>query len=156
MKAKAFKWLVNVYPPFLGAGIRVRSVSPDFRKIEVEMPLRWYNRNYVGTHFGGSLYSMVDPFYMVMLMHVLGPDYIVWDKAAAIEFFKPGTGTMRAGFHLTEADLESIYANTAEGRKYLPEFSVEIVDAKGELVARVRKTLYIRRKPRGRASAEAY
>jgi len=152
MKAKAFKRLVNIYPPYLGAGVRVRSVSPDFRQIEVEMRLRWYNRNYVGTHFGGSLYSMVDPFYMVMLIHVLGPDYIIWDQAASIEFFKPGTGTMRAGFRLTEADLEAIYTHTAEGRKYLPEFSVDIVDTKGELVARVKKTLYIRRKPQGKAT----
>jgi hypothetical protein len=115
------------------------------------MPLRWYNRNYVGTHFGGSLYSMADPFYMVMLIHVLGPDYIIWDQAAAIEFFKPGTGTMRATFCLTKADLEAIYAHTAGGRKYLPEFSVDIVDTKGEPVARVKKTLYIRRKPQGKA-----
>jgi len=151
MKAKSFKRLVNMYPPYLGAGVKVRSVSPDFRQIEVEMPLRWYNRNYVGTHFGGSIYSMADPFYMVMLIHVLGPDYIIWDQAASIEFFKPGTGTMRARFCLTEADLEAIYAHTADGRKYLPEFSIDIVDTKGELVARVKKTLYIRRKPQGNA-----
>jgi hypothetical protein len=152
MKAKSFKRLVNMYPPYLGAGVKVRSVSPDFRQIEVEMPLRWYNRNYVGTHFGGSLYSMVDPFYMVMLIHVLGPDYIVWDQAAAIEFFKPGKGTMRAGFRLTEADLQAIYAHTADGRKYLPEFTIEIVDTGGELVARVKKILYIRRRLEGKAA----
>jgi acyl-coenzyme A thioesterase PaaI-like protein len=152
MKAKSFKRLVNMYPPYLGAGVKVRSVSPDFRQIEVEMPLRWYNRNYVGTHFGGSLYSMVDPFYMVMLIHVLGPDYIVWDQAATIEFFKPGRGTMHACFRLTEDDLEAIYAYTAEGRKYLSEFTVEIVDTRGELVAQVKKTLYIRRKPQGKAA----
>jgi len=152
MKAKSFKRLVNVYPPYLGAGVRVRSVSPDFRQIEVEMPLRWYNRNYVGTHFGGSLYSMVDPFYMLMLIHVLGPDYIVWDQAATIEFFKPGIGTMRAAFRLTEVDLEAIYTHTAEGRQYLPEFSVEIVNTKGELVARVKKMLYIRRKSQGKTT----
>jgi acyl-coenzyme A thioesterase PaaI-like protein len=151
MKAKTFKRLINLYPPYLGAGIRVRSVSPDFRQIKVEMPLHWYNRNYVGTHFGGGLYSMVDPFYMVMLINMLGPDYIVWDRAAAIEFFKPGRGTMHADFCLTEADLETIYTHTADGQKYLPEFSVEITDQKGELVARVRKTLYIRRKPQGMA-----
>jgi hypothetical protein len=152
MKAKSFKRLVNMYPPYLGAGVKVRSVSPDFRQIEVEMPLRWYNRNYVGTHFGGSLYSMVDPFYMVMLIHVLGPDYIVWDQAGAIEFFKPGKGTMRAGFRLTEADLQAIYAHTANGRKYLQEFTIEIVDARGELVARVKKILYIRRRLEGKAA----
>jgi acyl-coenzyme A thioesterase PaaI-like protein len=146
MNAKHFKRLVNLYPPYLGAGVRVRAVSPDFRRVEVQMPLRWYNRNYVGTHFGGSLYSMVDPFYMLMLIQVLGPDYIVWDRAAAIEFLQPGRGTLHAAFHLTDTDLEAIHAHTADGGKYLPEFTVAVVDAKGDLVARVKKTLYVRRK----------
>ncbi len=146
MNAKNFRRLVNLYPPYLGAGVRVRSVAPDFRHLRVEMALRWYNRNYVGTHFGGSLYSMVDPFYMLMLMQVLGPDYIVWDQAARIAFLKPGRGVLHADFHLTDADLEAIHTRTADGGKYLPEFVVEIRNAEEEVVARVEKTLYVRRK----------
>ncbi len=146
MSPKTFKRLANIYPPFLGAGVRVRSVSPDFRHIRVEMALRWYNRNYVGTHFGGSLYSMVDPFYMLMLMQVLGPDYIVWDQSAQIAFLKPGRGTLHADFTLTDADLAAIHTKTANGGKYLPEFVVEIRNADEEVVARVKKTLYVRRK----------
>ncbi|RMD74179.1 MAG: DUF4442 domain-containing protein, partial [Bacteroidetes bacterium] len=96
------KWGLNLYPPFLGAGIRVRTISADYRRAVVEMPLRWYNRNYVGTHFGGSLYSMTDPLYMLMLMNVLGPDYIVWDQAATIVFRRPGRSTVRAEFELTD------------------------------------------------------
>ncbi len=152
MKANNFKRLVNFYPPYLGAGVRVRSVSPDFRHLRVEMALRWYNRNYVGTHFGGSLYSMVDPFLMLMLMHVLGPEYIVWDRAARIEFIKPGRGRLHAEFHLTDMDLEAIYAHTVDGSKYLPEFTVEILDAGEEPVARVEKTLYVRRKSQAKAA----
>lgn len=146
MNAKSFKRLVNIYPPYLAAGVRVRSVAPDYRHIRVEMRLRWYNRNYVGTHFGGSIYSMVDPFYMLMLMQVLGPDYIVWDQAARIAFLRPGRGTLHADFSLTDADLAAIRAHTADGGKYRPEFVVEIRDVEEEVVARVEKTLYVRRK----------
>ncbi|MEE4607578.1 MAG: DUF4442 domain-containing protein [Desulfobacteraceae bacterium] len=144
MNAKSFKRLVNIYPPCLDAGVRVRSVAPDFRHIRVEMRLRWYNRNYVGTHFGGSLYSMVDPFYM--LMQVLGPDYIVWDQAARIAFLRPGRGRLHADFELTDADLEAIYTHTAADGKYRPEFVVEIRNSEEEMVARVEKTLHVRRK----------
>ena len=67
--------LLSLYPPYLGAGVRVTRVSDDLRTFEVEMKLRFYNRNYVGTHFGGSLYSMCDPFYMLILLEALGRDY---------------------------------------------------------------------------------
>lgn len=91
-KARFLRWALNFYPPYLGAGVRVRHISADLRLVRVKMVLRWYNRNYVGTQFGGSLYSMVDPFFVLMLMENLGPDYIVWDKAANIEFVSPGGG----------------------------------------------------------------
>ena len=138
--------LLNLYPPYLGAGVRVRYLRSDFREALVEMPLRWYNRNYVGTHFGGSLYSMVDPFFMLMLMNVLGEDYVVWDQAAEVVFRKPGRGTVRARFVLTEADVEAIRAATADGRPHRPRFTVQVRDAQGEVVAEVVKTLYVRRR----------
>lgn len=143
---RMFRWLLNLYPPYLGAGIRVRRVSPDFREILVEMPLRFFNRNYVGTHFGGSLYAMVDPFYMLMLIKNLGPDYIVWDKAATIDFVKPGKGTVRALFRLEEKVLQEIKERVQDGGKFLPTFTVEVRDTQGEVVARVEKVLYVRKK----------
>lgn len=146
MKAGLFKVLINWYPPYLGAGIRLAHISPDYRDLLVQMKLRFYNRNYVGTHFGGSLYAMIDPFYMVMLLQVLGREYIVWDKTATIQFRKPGRGTVSARFHLTDQVLIDIRTQTANGDKYLHEFSVDIIDSDGELVARGIKTLYIRRK----------
>src|SRR3954471_228439 len=90
--------VLNLYPPFLGAGIRVKRLDPDWRTIEVEMKLRRWNTNYVGSHYGGSLYSMTDPFYMLMLIENLGRDYIVWDKSATIRFRRPGKGTVVAKF----------------------------------------------------------
>lgn len=136
----------RVYPPYVGAGIRVREISADFRKIRVEMPLTPLNANYVGTHFGGSLYSMCDPFYMLMLIENLGPDYIVWDKAATIRFRRPGKGLVTAEFRLTEEQIEAVRTAADRDEKVEPCFQVEIRDKKGELIAEVEKTLYVRRK----------
>jgi acyl-coenzyme A thioesterase PaaI-like protein len=137
---------VKFYPPYLGAGVRVTRISDDFRNVEVEMPLRFYNRNYVGTHFGGSLYSMVDPFYMLMLINILGPDYIVWDKAASIRFLKPGKGVMKASFHLSEEQIAQIRSAADTEAKVEPQFQVAVKDAEGNVVAEIDKLLYVRKK----------
>ena len=139
---------INFYPPYLGAAVRVTRISDDFRDVEVEMPLRFYNRNYVGTHFGGSLYSMVDPFYMLMLMNILGPGYIVWDKAASIRFKKPGKGVMKASFHLSEEQIAEIRAAAEMQPKVEPQFLVVVKDAEGNVVAEIDKLLYVRKKDR--------
>lgn len=146
MKASSLKFLFNIYPPLLGAGIRVKKISADFRELQVQMKLRWYNRNYVKTHFGGSLFSMTDPFIMTMLINILGKDYIVWDKSSCIEFVKPGIGTVFAKFSITDDQIENILKNTGEGKKYYPEFQVTVTDEKNEIVAKVKKIEYIRRK----------
>ena len=146
MTAWKLKILISLYPPYLGAGIGVKSISPDFREIIVAMKLRWYNRNYVNTHFGGSLYAMTDPFYMLMLMHILGREYTVWDKSAAIDFMEPGRGTVTARFHLTDGIIDDIIEKAEDGKPVFPEFSVDVVDEKGSVVARVRKTLYVRKR----------
>jgi acyl-coenzyme A thioesterase PaaI-like protein len=146
MNPKFFKLLINLYPPYWGTGITLRSVSPDYREISVQMKMRWYNRNYVNTHFGGSLYAMADPFFMLMLIHILGREFVVWDKAAKIDFIKPSQGTVTARFLITEKQIEDIIQNTSSGQKYFPELSVDIENEAGEKVARVVKTLYIRKK----------
>ncbi len=138
--------LLRVWPPYLGAGVRVTSIAEDFRSIEVEMPLRFYNRNYVGTHFGGSLYAMCDPFFMVMLIENLGPGYIVWDKAATIRFKRPGKGTVKASFHITQEQIAEIRAQADTQPKVEPQFQVTVTDAQGAVVAEVDKLLYVRKK----------
>jgi hypothetical protein len=145
MNHKYLKLLINLYPPYLGTGITVKSISPDYREICVQMKMRWYNRNYVKTHFGGSLYAMTDPFFMLMLIHILGKEFVVWDKAAHIDFVKPSAGTVTARFLIKEVQIEDIINSTSGGQKYFPEFSVDIVNEAGEKVAHVVKTLYIRR-----------
>lgn len=154
-KVRFLRWALNFYPPYLGAGVKVRYISSDFREVRVSMGLKWYNRNYVRTQFGGSLYSMTDPFYMLMLMENLGRDYVVWDKAAHIEFISPGQGTVHAEFKIDEDMLNTIREHTAAGEKYLPNYQVEVRDDHGTLVARVDKTLYIRRKPQAQLTDKA-
>lgn len=146
MLAKTFRRMLSWYPPFLGAGVRVDRVSDDYLEIDVSMPLRFYNRNYVGTHFGGSLYSMTDPFYMLMLMQRLGPDYIVWDKSASIEFVSPGKGRVSAAFRLTEEEIGRIRQEAESGAPLYPEYRVQVLGEEGQVVAEVMKRIYVRKK----------
>jgi hypothetical protein len=146
MKKPLFLRLINIWPPMLGAGIRVHWLDPEMRAVDVTMKLRRWNTNAVGTHYGGSLYSMADPFFMLMLIQNLGREYIVWDKAATIRFRKPGRGTVRAQFRLSDSDLNDIRTRLEKQEKYEPTFKVEIRDEAGELVAEVEKLLYIRKK----------
>jgi len=139
------RW-INLWPPFLGAGIRVTHIASDMKSIDVEMKLRWWNANYVGTHFGGSLFAMTDAFYMLMLMANLGNDYIVWDKAATIRYRKPGKGTVRAEFRLTDAQLDDIREKLKTVPKYEPSLKVEVKDEQGIVVSEVEKLLWIRRR----------
>lgn len=143
----ALRLLFNVYPPYLMTGITVREIAPDWRRVVVHMGLHWYNRNYFGTHFGASLYAMTDPFFVIMLARNIGPDYIVWDRSAEIEFLRPGRGRVSAVFELTPAMIAAVLEATAGGEKYQPSWPVEVRDAHGTAVARVSKTLHVRRKP---------
>jgi acyl-coenzyme A thioesterase PaaI-like protein len=138
--------MMSFYPPFLGAGIRVVRVSPDRRTFEVRMKLGFFNRNYVGTHFGGSLYAMCDPFFMLILIPALGPNYVVWDKVATIRFKRPGRGTVRATFHIADERIEAIRHEADATGRAEPVFTAEVVGAAGEVVAEVDKTLYVRRR----------
>ena len=143
LKRHIRRWL-NLWPPFLGAGIQVTRLDRDWRAIDVEMKLRFFNRNYVGTHYGGSLYSMTDPFYMLMVMENLGRDYVVWDKAASIRFRRPGRGRVRAEFRLTEERLAQIRDELRSVEKVEPVFTVEVKDDAGEVIAVVEKVLHVR------------
>lgn len=143
---RTLRFAMNVWPPFVGAGIRVRHIAPDFRSVTVDMKLTWRNRNYVGTHFGGSLYAMTDPFLMVMLLHVLGDGYLVWDKSGSIDYVAPGRGRVWVRFELRDDDLAQIREMTEAGDKHLHLFNVDVRDDEGMVVARVEKVIYIRRK----------
>lgn len=140
--------ILNLWPPFLGAGIRLVEIADNGRYARVRMHLTRLNCNLVGTQFGGSLYAMTDPFYMWMLMENLGRDYIVWDKAAEIRFRSPGRGPVVAEFRLSEEEIDEIRAQADAKERHEPKFLVEIHDESGKLVATVSKTLHVRRKAR--------
>ena len=146
-KSLKLKLLLNAYLPFLGAGIQISHVSKDFLEIDVKMPLNGRNKNYVGTHFGGSLYAMTDPFLMLMLLENLGKNYIIWDKAAHIDFIAPGKGTVSAQFRLSTQQIEQVKRAAESGKAVCPEYTVEVLDENGKIVAKVLKTLYVKKKP---------
>jgi len=144
--SQALRRWVNLWPPFLGMGIRVIRIAPDMKAVDVEMKLSFWNANYVGTHFGGSLFAMTDPFYMLMLMANLGRDYVVWDKAATIRYKKPGRGTVRAEFRLSDSQIDDVREKLKTMSKYEPVFLVEVKDAAGVVIAEVEKMLHVRKK----------
>lgn len=146
LRQKFLEKMINFYGPFVGAGVKLNHMSKDFREAKVSMKLTFYNRNYMGTQFGGSLYAMVDPWYMLMLIKNLGRDYIVWDKAATINFRKPGKGTVHAEFKLTDEHIDEIKRRLETETKMDYIFKVEIKDDAGKLIADVDKVLYIRKK----------
>lgn len=137
---------MNLWPPFLGAGVTVEHIAKDFRHARVRLKHGLLNRNIVGVHFGGSLFAMTDPFFMMMVSQNLGKSYIIWDQAAKIEFLKPGKGLVHASFDITQEQLDEIVAAAESGDKVLRDFVVDVTDQDGDVVARITKTLYIRKK----------
>ena len=143
---KLLKFMLNVWPPYLGAGIRTNYISEDWMELQVSLKLHWFNRNVIGTHFGGSLFAMVDSHPMLQLINLLGKDYIVLDKSGNIEYIKATKKKVTSKIKLTDNVLEEIKRNTDNGEKYHSEFSIEIKDEDDETVANVHKIIYVRKK----------
>jgi len=143
--SRRMRWGFNFFPAFRGTGARVTYISGDFREVRVKLPLSWRTRNYVGTIFGGSFYGAVDPHYMIMLIKILGPGYVVWDKAATIRFKKPGRGTLYARFEISEEEIVTIRRLLETGSSIDRAYNVDLTDAAGVVHASVEKTVYIRR-----------
>ncbi len=137
--------LLNLWPPLLFAGIHVQEISHDFRHARVRLRRTPFTTNYVGTQFGGSLFAMTDPFWMLLMMHNLGPGYVVWDKAGEIEFVRPARTAVTARFDVTDDVLDEVREAADDGTKVLRWFTTDVVTDDGTVVARVRKQLHIRR-----------
>lgn len=151
-KSRLWRWAFNFIPAYRGTGGRVTYISGDYAEIHVRLPLSWRTRNYVGTIFGGSMYGALDPVYMIMLIKMLGRDYVVWDKAASIRFRRPGRTTLSAKFVLDSSEVESIKSELQLRKSVDRVYKVDLVDDAGKVHAQVEKTLYIAR--RARAGAE--
>ena len=139
------RWKFNLFPAYRGTGARVTYIAADFREVRLRLRLSWRTRNAVGTIFGGSMYGAVDPMFMIMLMRILGRDYVVWDKVATIRFRKPGRTTLHATFLIDEAEIEAIRAATASGHSVDRTYHVDLVDEAGVVHASVEKVIYVRR-----------
>jgi acyl-coenzyme A thioesterase PaaI-like protein len=152
---RAFRWLMNLWPCYRGTGGRVTYIAPDWKEIRVRLPLGLQTRNYVGSIFGGSLYAAVDPPYMLMLIRLLGPAYVVWDKAATIRFLKPGRTTLYATCRVDDAELEEIRRLLQTESKIDRTYPIALADAQGTVHAEVEKVIRIRRKDPGGGAGRA-
>jgi acyl-coenzyme A thioesterase PaaI-like protein len=150
-KPSIVKFALNIWPPFWGSGIRILSISEDFREVQMRLKLRWWNKNANRTQYGGSIFSLTDSVYSLMLMGILREEYYVWDKEASINFIKPGHSDLHANFIVSQAQLDSILMATQNGDKSFPEFIIHVKDSKGEIVSEVQRKLYVRKKPKFRA-----
>jgi len=138
--------LLNIWPPYLFAGISVSKINENFNRFEVKLRMHWWNKNLFGTHFGGSLFAMCDPFFVFILVKNLGSDFIIWDKAASIKFRKPGKGTVKAVFEVPMERIEEIKQEMAHLKKKDYIFTTEVKDKEGNIIAELEKTIYVRRK----------
>lgn len=141
------RFMFNCFPCFAATGAKVTYIAADYREVRVTLALNWLTRNYVGTIFGGSMFAATDPLYMIMLIKILGKDFIVWDKGASIKFLKPGKTRLHANFRISDADLQAIEETMATAHKMERTFNVSLVDDEGTPHATVDRLIYIRRKP---------
>jgi len=145
-RSRLLRWKFNLVPAYRGTGARVTYIAGDFREVRIRLPLSWRTRNVVGTIFGGSMYGAVDPIFMIMLIKLLGPDYIVWDKVATIRFRKPGKATLYATFTIDEMELDAIRAATSSGHSVDRTYHVNLVDEAGVVHAEIEKVIYVKRR----------
>lgn len=146
LKTRLRRWSFNFFPAYRGTGARITYIAADWREVRVKLPLNWRTRNYVGTIYGGSMYAALDPIYMIMLIQLLGPGYVVWDKAAAIRFRRPGRSTLYARFVVDQLETAAVKALLEQVSPLDRIYHVDLVDAGGVVHASVDKTLYIKRK----------
>jgi len=146
MKTRLMRWGANLWPVIWGTGGRITFIAHDRRELRIKLPLNWRNRNYIGSLFGGSMFAITDPMYMVMLIHLLGPKYFVVDKMGTIRFLKPGRSTLFATFRIPEEETTAI-RQALEHQEMLDRvYTVDLVDAMGVVHATVERTVHIRKR----------
>lgn len=137
---------ISYWPPFFFTGVKVLSFNKDITEVRVGLKTNFWNQNYFGTHYGGTLFSMCDPFFVFILADKLKKEHILWDLSSSIEYIKAVREPVEAVFSVSLEQIEEIKKQALESFNYKPEFEVEIKTKSGEVVAKVKKTLYVRRK----------
>ncbi len=151
-RSRLLRLRLNWIPAYRGTGARIAFISDDFLEVRIRLPLSWRTRNYVGTIFGGSLYGAIDPIYMVMLIRALGPEFVVWDKAASLRFLRPGRSTLHATFRLDAGTVAGIAAEARAAGRMTRDFEIELVDAEGQVCFACTKTIHVRWKSAERSA----
>ncbi len=139
-----FKYGFNLSPMYRRSTGRITNVSKDLLTIKIKLPINYKNRNFVNSIFGGSMFSAVDPIYMVQLIDLLGSKYVVWDKSATIDFKLPAKEDLYAEFIYTNEELKDIKTKVQQDNE------IEIVKTtsltnkdKNKVYCEVKKTIYI-------------
>ena len=145
-RSRLRRYAFNFFPAYRGTGGRVTYIADDFKTIRIKVPLNWRTRNYVGSIYGGSMYGAIDPMYMIMFIKLLGPKYIVWDKAATIRFKKPGRSTLTAQFTVDDAELDSIRSELEQKEKIDRVYTVDLLDMDKVICASFEKTIHFSKK----------
>jgi acyl-coenzyme A thioesterase PaaI-like protein len=143
-KIERFKF--NLFPAYRGSGGRIAYISDDYHEIHVKLPLNWRTKNYVGTIFGGSMFAATDPIFMVMLIKILGRDYLVWDKSSNIRFKRPGKETLFAKFLITNEEINEIKTQLESTKSIDKIYKIELKNKEGKVHAIIEKILYLSKK----------
>jgi hypothetical protein len=143
-KAIIYKYGFNLSPMYRRSTGRIYEVSEDLHSVKVKIQLSYKNSNYVGSIFGGSLFSATDPIFMIQLMNILGTDYVVWDKAATIKFKRPAKETCYVDFVFTDDEIEIIKKDVAENKEIDLIKNIKLTNKENSIVfAEVLKTIYV-------------
>jgi acyl-coenzyme A thioesterase PaaI-like protein len=142
-KRRLYRYFMNIYPAIFGTGVKILFISDDWHEVHLRLSVNFWTRNYVGTIFGGSLFSATDSFYMIMLYNILGKEFVVWDKAAHIKFKRPGKEKVYAKFHLSTEDIEHISQTAREKGEYVFELKVNWLNSEGKTITEIDRFLYV-------------
>ncbi len=145
---RVLKWGMRFYPPLFFQRIWVKNFDKDFTGAEVKIFRSILNINYNRSIFGGTIYSAADPFYAVLFYQSLlrrGYKVLVWQKAAEIDYIKPGMTTLSFKIRIKEEDIQEACTTLDANEKFVKSYPLEITDKYGELCAKVQNVIYIRK-----------
>ncbi len=142
-RSRNMRWAFNFWPCIWCTGSNVEFIAGDFKELHVSLKLNIRTRNRVGTVYGGSIYSSVDPYFMLLLMEVLGKKYVVWDKGASMKFVKPIVEKVKCRFLITDELVEEVKQKVAELGEYSFELPLKYEDDNGKVYATFTKSVYV-------------
>lgn len=141
--AQIFKHGFNLSPMYRRSTARVSEISEDLHYVKVSIPINYKNKNYVGSVFGGSLFSATDPIFMIQLVNILGNDYVVWDKSASIKFKRPVREKVFSEFIFSKEEIEQIKQDVEAKGEIDIEKIIQIKNSQDTIFCEVSKVIYV-------------